>query len=127
MGKTPAPAISNKSGQAIAGARGTAYAGMKYDTKTGKWVKLAKGGTVMPSTGGSIVNVAEAGKPERIEPLAPNGLSSRDVAIIEKLSGKSGGGNTIQINVYGTPGMDINDLADQVGRKVAFNIGRGKY
>ena len=47
--------------------------------------KLAQGGVVMPSPGGSIVNVAEAGQAEAIIPL-------------NKL-GKLGGGNTYVINI----------------------------
>lgn len=47
--------------------------------------RLAQGGVVMPSPGGSIVNVAEAGKPEAIVPL-------------DKM-GALGGGNTYIINI----------------------------
>jgi ABC-type transporter Mla subunit MlaD len=47
--------------------------------------RMAEGGIVMPSRGGSIVNVAEAGKPEAIIPL-------------DRL-GKMGGGATYNINV----------------------------
>ena len=47
--------------------------------------KLAQGGVVMPSPGGSIVNVAEAGQPEAIIPL-------------NKL-GNMNGGNTYVINI----------------------------
>jgi hypothetical protein len=47
--------------------------------------RLAKGGVVMPSPGGSIVNVAEAGRPEAIVPL-------------DRL-GSLGGGNTYVINI----------------------------
>jgi hypothetical protein len=47
--------------------------------------KLAQGGVVMPSPGGSIVNVAEAGQPEAIIPL-------------NKL-GNISGGNTYVINI----------------------------
>jgi hypothetical protein len=47
--------------------------------------RMAEGGIVMPSRGGSIVNVAEAGKPEAIIPL-------------DRL-GKMGGGSTYNINV----------------------------
>jgi methyl-accepting chemotaxis protein len=86
---------------------------------------FASGGTVYPKAGGTLARVAEAGRPERIEPLDPNGLSKRDIALITKMTGGAAAGMTI--NVYGAPGMDINDLADQVGRKVAFNLGRGKY
>jgi hypothetical protein len=51
---------------------------------------MANGGTVFPSRGGSIVQVAEAGRAERIEPLDENGISARDKAIIDYLS--NGGG-----------------------------------
>jgi hypothetical protein len=121
MGKTPIK-ISNQAGIGIAGARAV----VRYDPKTGKPITShAKGSTIYPSYGGSLVRVAEAGRPERIEPLAPNGLSKRDVAIIEKLSGGVGGGVTI--HVHGTPKMDVNELADVVGRKISFQLGRGKY
>lgn len=50
-----------------------------------KLPRLAQGGVVMPTPGGSIVNVAEAGKPEAIIPL-------------DKM-GSMGGGNTYVINV----------------------------
>lgn len=59
--------------------------------------KLAKGGTVYPSAGGTVVRVAEAGRPERIEPLDANGLSARDRAIIAALSG--GGRSPINLTV----------------------------
>jgi hypothetical protein len=87
--------------------------------------RLATGGVVMPRPGGTLATVAEAGRPERIEPLNPNGLSRRDIALIEKMSG--GAGNGLTINVHGTPKMDVNELADVVGRKIAFQLGRGKY
>ena len=87
-----------------------------------KFPKLADGGTVMPSAGGSIVNVAEAGKPERIEPLDPNGLSARDKAMIAQLSG---GGKGTTINVYPSQGMNEKELAEIVSRKLAFEMRRG--
>ena len=49
--------------------------------------RMAEGGIVMPSPGGSIVNVAEAGRPEAIIPLDRLG----------KMGG--GGGNSYTINV----------------------------
>lgn len=85
--------------------------------------RLAKGGTVFPSSGGSIVNVAEAGRPERIEPLDPDGLSKRDKAMIQELSGGLGGG--ITINVHPSAGMDERELAQLVSRELAFKIRRG--
>jgi hypothetical protein len=86
--------------------------------------KLADGGTVYPSTGGSIVNVAEAGRPERIEPLDPNGLSQRDMALIKELSGPSNGPT---INVYPSAGMDERELANMVSRRLAFEIRKGAF
>jgi phage-related protein len=85
---------------------------------------MALGGTVFPSEGGTIVRVAEAGRPERIEPLDPNGLSKRDMALIEKLGG-GGGGATI--NVYPSAGMDERELAEMVSRKLAFEIRKGAF
>jgi hypothetical protein len=82
---------------------------------------MAMGGTVYPSEGGTIVRVAEAGRPERIEPLDSNGLSERDKALVSQLSG--GGGSTI--NVYPSAGMDERALATEVSRQLAFQIRRG--
>jgi phage-related protein len=82
--------------------------------------RLADGGTVFPSAGGSIVNVAEAGRPERIEPLDPDGLSRRDKAIISQLSG---GGMNITVNAG--PGMDEKELAAAVSRQLAFEMRKG--
>jgi hypothetical protein len=87
--------------------------------------KFAKGGVVYPSMGGSLVNVAEAGRAERIEPLDENGLSKRDKALILALSGSSSGGATI--NVYPSAGMDERELANMVSRKLAFEIRKGAF
>lgn len=84
---------------------------------------FAMGGTVFPSAGGSIVRVAEAGRPERIEPLDPEGLSARDRAIIDRLSTERPG---IQMNVYASPEMDVKELASEVERRLAFSIVRGR-
>jgi hypothetical protein len=86
---------------------------------------LAEGGTVMPSRGGSLVNVAEAGQAERIEPLDENGLSKRDKVLIAALSSGSGSGSTI--NVYPSAGMNERDLADMVSRRIAFEIRKGAF
>jgi phage-related protein len=85
--------------------------------------KLAEGGVIYPSVGGSIVNVAEAGRPERIEPLDPNGLSERDKALISTLT--SPAGNTI--NIYPSAGMDERELAEMVSRRLAFEIRKGAF
>jgi phage-related protein len=90
--------------------------------------RLAKGGVVMPSDGGSIVNVAEAGRAERIEPLDPSGLSQRDRALIEMLSKKNNGGGNgqpITLNVYPSAGMDERDLAEKVSRQLQLMMRKG--
>ena len=84
---------------------------------------FAEGGTVFPQTGGVIARVAEAGRPERIEPLDPEGLSVRDRAIIDRLSG--GGGKGVVINVHPSEGMDERELAAIVSRQIAFATRRG--
>jgi phage-related protein len=82
--------------------------------------RLADGGVVSPSQGGSLVNVAEAGKPERIEPLDENGMSKRDKAIMDMISG---GGVNITVNP--SAGMDETALAALVSRRIAFELRKG--
>lgn len=84
---------------------------------------FALGGTIFPSAGGSIVRVAEAGRPERIEPLDPQGLSARDRAIIDRLSTERPG---INMNIYASPEMDVKELASEVERRLAFSLVRGR-
>lgn len=84
--------------------------------------ELAEGGTVFPMSGGTLVKVAEAGRPERIEPLDEDGLSRRDRAIISMLAG-AGGGQTF--NIYPAPGMDERELAAVVSRQIAFQLRAG--
>ena len=81
---------------------------------------LAEGGIVMPSMGGTLARIGEAGRPERVEPLDPDGLSKRDKAMIDRLSG---GG--IQITVNPSPGMDERELAHLVSRQLAFQLRKG--
>jgi phage-related protein len=83
---------------------------------------LAAGGIVPATSGGLLYNIGEAGKPERVEPLDPSGLSKRDRAIIQLLSG---GMNGATINVYPSPGMDEVELASLVSRQIAFQLRRG--
>jgi phage-related protein len=83
---------------------------------------FAMGGTVYPQAGGVLARVAEAGRPERIEPLDPEGLSVRDRAIIDRLSG---GGKGVTVNVYPSEGMDEKELAAIVSRQIAFATRRG--
>jgi hypothetical protein len=62
--------------------------------------KLASGGIVMPTPGGSIVNVAEAGKPEAIIPL-------------DRL-GALGGGTTV--NIYVNQAVTAQTIIDVVNK-----------
>jgi hypothetical protein len=84
---------------------------------------LFRSGTVYPSSGGSLVRVAEAGRPERIEPLNDAGLSKRDIAMIKLMSGGSAGGQTF--NIYPAPKMDETELAALVSRQLAFQLRAG--
>ena len=93
-----------------------------------KLPRLADGGVVMPSSGGSIVNVAEAGRSERIEPLDSSGLSVRDRALIELIVKKNegtGSGAPVNINVVATPEMDKSELAAEIGRVLQLQMRRG--
>lgn len=82
---------------------------------------LALGGIVPATPGGMLARIGEAGRPERVEPLDPDGLSKRDKAMIDRLSG--GGGATV--NVYPSQGMDERELAELVSRKLAHQMRRG--
>jgi phage-related protein len=86
-------------------------------------IALAMGGIVQPSSGGTLARIGEAGRPERVEPLDPDGLSKRDKAMIQMLSGGAGGGTTI--NVYPSQGMNESELAEIVSRKIAFAMRKG--
>jgi len=89
---------------------------------------LAYGGVVRPRAGGTLVRVAEAGRAERVEPLDPNGLSTRDKAMISymtQMQPGSGGGTNIQIQVYPSPGMDERQLAARVSREIAQQMRKG--
>lgn len=83
---------------------------------------FAEGGVVSPSSGGTLGILAEAGKPERVEPLDPDGLSKRDKAMIQMMGGGNGG---INVTVHGSPGMDVNALAAEVSRRLAFQMRKG--
>jgi hypothetical protein len=84
---------------------------------------MAKGGTVYPQTGGTLVRVAEAGRAERIEPLNEAGLSKRDIAMINMMSGGAAGGQTF--NIYPAPKMDETELAAIISRQLAFQLRAG--
>ena len=85
--------------------------------------KFAMGGTVFPQPGGVLATIAEAGRAERIEPLDPDGLSKRDKAMIQLLSGGAGSGVTV--NVYPSPGMNERELASVVSRQLALQFRTG--
>jgi len=87
------------------------------------FLNLAKGGIIAPSANGTLARIAEAGRPERVEPLDPSGLSKRDRAMIEMLAGPAGG--AINITVNPSPGMDERELAALVSRQLAFQLRRG--
>jgi hypothetical protein len=88
-----------------------------------KITPLAKGGVVMPSAEGTLATIGEAGRPERVEPLDPDGLSKRDKAMIQMLSGGAGSGINITINP--SAGMDERELASIVSRQIAFQLRKG--
>jgi hypothetical protein len=84
--------------------------------------QFALGGTVMPRRGGTLGLIAEAGRPERIEPLDPDGLSQRDKAMIKMFTGGAAGAT---FNIYPSQGMDEVELAALVNRQIAFELRRG--
>jgi len=86
----------------------------KLPTPTGpKIPKFAMGGIVMPSPGGSIVNVAEAGQPEAIIPLS-------------KL-GPLGGGATYNITVNAGAGANGASIGTEIVNAIkAFERSNGK-
>jgi phage-related protein len=86
-------------------------------------VNFAQGGIVPATPGGMLARIGEAGRAERVEPLDPDGLSKRDKAMIQLLSGGAGGGTTI--NVYPSQGMNESELAEIVSRKIAFAMRKG--
>jgi phage-related protein len=113
----------------------------KFDFKVPSWVPViggktfsvpnlprinlanfADGGIVAPRDGGLIARVAEAGKPERIEPLDPDGLSKRDKAMIDYMGGS---GKGVTVNVYPSAGMDERELAAIVSRQLAYSLRKG--
>lgn len=81
--------------------------------------KMALGGVVFPSPGGTIVRVAEAGRPERIEPLDADGLSKRDRAIMTANAGN------VYITVNPAAGMNETELASMVSRQLAWQLRKG--
>ncbi len=86
---------------------------------------LAKGGIVPPTPGGMLSIIGEAGRPERVEPLDPSGMSRRDRAMIDQMIRSRGGrevGEGIVFNIYPSQGMNEIELANMISRKVAWNL-----
>jgi hypothetical protein len=81
--------------------------------------RLAEGGVVMPSAGGTIAQIAEAGRPERVEPLDENGMSKRDKELMKQM------GSGVNITVNPSAGMDETELAHTVSRLLAFQMRAG--
>ena len=86
--------------------------------------RLAEGGVVAPSIGGTIAQIAEAGRPERVEPLDANGMSKRDRYMVDLIKAQGGAG-TINITVNPSPGMDERELAAAISREISFQMRRG--
>lgn len=86
---------------------------------------LAEGGIVSPSRNGTFARIAEAGRPERIEPLDPQGLSVRDRSIITQLAKEAGIGNQVNITVNPSEGMDERELAAIVARQISYSLRMG--
>jgi methyl-accepting chemotaxis protein len=84
---------------------------------------FANGGTIYPSPGGTMIQVAEAGRPERVEPLNADGTSQGDQVIADKIIAAVGTG--ITMNVYASPDMDVNALANVVGQRLGFTMRKG--
>jgi len=93
--------LANQALGAIASATGGAI-NLKIPTvPTVKIPKLANGGIVNPTLGGSLVNVAEAGKPEAIIPLNRNGSMP-------------GSGATINVTVNAGLGSNGANIAQEI-------------
>lgn len=88
-------------------------------------INFAEGGIAYPRPGGVVARIAEAGRPERVEPLDPDGLSERDKAIIDRLSGGPSKATVVNVTVNPSPGMDERELAAIVSRQIAFQLRRG--
>jgi hypothetical protein len=97
-------------------------AGKGFTIDTPNIPRLAEGGIIPATSGGMLATIGEAGRPERVEPLDPDGLSKRDKAMIELLAGEARG---IQITVNPSPGMDERELANLVSRQLAFQLRKG--
>jgi hypothetical protein len=106
--------------------RAIGLAGKGFTIDTPNIPRFAMGGVVLPRSGGTLGILAEAGRPERVEPLDRNGLSRRDRAMIDYMSRNAGGvGGGVTININPSEGMDERALAAMVSRQLAFQMKRG--
>jgi hypothetical protein len=86
-------------------------------------IRLALGGVVSPSPGGTIAQIAEAGRAERVTPLDKDGFTAAERKLIAMMkAGQSG--PTVPITVHPSAGMDEVELAAQVSRQVAWTMRR---
>jgi phage-related protein len=67
--------------------------------KIPKIPRLAAGGVVSPVGGGTLAMIAEAGRPERVEPLDAEGLSKRDRIILDRISAGDGGDTFVTVKI----------------------------
>ena len=87
--------------------------------------RLAEGGVASPAGGGTLALIAEAGKPERVEPLDANGMSKRDKYMMDLIKAQQANAGTINITVNPAPGMDERELAAAISREISFQMRRG--
>lgn len=99
-------------------------AGKGFTLDTPNIPELARGGIVAATPGGVLARIGEAGRPERVEPLDPSGMSKRDKALIDQMIKSRGGGSGegIVFNIYPSQGMNEIELANMISRKVAWNM-----
>lgn len=91
-------------------------------------MKLASGGVVQATEGGVMAMIGEAGKNERVEPLDRSGLSRRDRAMIELLSGGGSGGDmTVRVYIGDRELTDIvNVVVEKKDRDTATSVRNGR-
>lgn len=84
---------------------------------------LAQGGIVPSTPGGMLAVIGEGGRSERVEPLDASGLSAGDRAVIAAIAAQRGG--DINITVNPSAGMNEVELANIIGRQIAWQMRRG--
>lgn len=91
--------------QWIPGIGGESFGFALPEIKSIKIPQLAEGGIVMPTPGGTLANIAEAGKPEAVIPLDRMGNI---------------GGKTVNLNITVNAGMGSD--GSEIGRKIVDEI-----